>query len=101
VTRRLILRVDDETRDRLNLEPLFPSVAKQKFGPSYGYTGVTVESDENVPDPPRVQEFHVRVVTEATENPWSSEYIKRRLGVDNALWKKSITVTEVEPKEEP
>jgi hypothetical protein len=42
VTRRLILRVDDETRDRLTLEPLDPSVAKQKFGPSYGYTGVTI-----------------------------------------------------------
>jgi hypothetical protein len=66
---------------------------------SVTYSGVTIESVEDIPDPDRVQEFRVRVVTDPTENPWKSGYIKASLCESHVLCQKSITVTEVDPTE--
>jgi hypothetical protein len=63
------------------------------------WPGITVESVVDVPDPDRVQEFRLRVVTDPTENPWTSGYIKARLCESHVLCKKSIIVTEVDPTE--
>jgi hypothetical protein len=59
----------------------------------------TVESVEDIPDPDRVQEFRVQVVTDPEENPWTAGYVERRLRESVVLSHKSIWVHTVDPEE--
>jgi hypothetical protein len=56
VKRRITLVVDEDVRARKGAGPF----------PKFDY-GVTVESDEPIPEPDRVQRFSVRIATKATD----------------------------------
>jgi hypothetical protein len=67
VKRRITLVVDDDKRKSEGAGPFLPPHHAQQFGSGYGWTGVTVESNEVIPEPDRVQRFSVRITTKATD----------------------------------
>jgi hypothetical protein len=59
--RRITLVVDDDKRARRGLAPFDAAVT------TLARVGVTVESEEVIPEPDRVQRFSVRIATKATD----------------------------------
>jgi hypothetical protein len=93
VKRRITLVVDDDKRKAEGVPPMFSST-RAHFGPSYGWTGVTVEAVEPIPEPDRVQEFSVRIVTKATEPALTVGQVKWLIQISYRRIK-DVTVTEV------
>jgi hypothetical protein len=91
--RRITLVVDDDRRIRLGLEPVDLAVLDR--------LGVTVESDEPIPEPDRVQEFRVRIVTKATDTPLSSGEVRQWIQRATRRHVEAFTVTEVEQLQSP
>jgi hypothetical protein len=90
--RRITLVVDDDKRKAEGVPPMFSS-SHAHLAPSYGWTGVTVESNEVIPDPDRVQEFRVRITTKAAEPAFTAKQVEWRV---RSLRPADVTVTEVE-----
>jgi hypothetical protein len=83
--RRMVIVVDNDERIRHAIPPFSPN--------DDAWVGVTVESDEPIPEPGRVQEFRVRVVTRATDELFTAKQVEWLI---RSHCPEDVTVTEVQ-----